>query len=1304
MRRMFRTDTIGARLLGAFFLVSIVPLAVVGFLVYRAGEATLRDELWQRLGAVTQLRMQQIHAWLEERQRDVKRPASIRAFRRRVAEVLGNPRAPAAVREELREILEQTRISGAFTELFLLDVTEGTVLMSTDPTQEGKLKRDRPYFREGRERPYVQHIYYSIALGRAVLTFSAPVKDLDNRSIAILVGRADLRYLDVLMAERAGLGTTGQTFLVNRFNYFVSASLGSGRDGWRPVFSDGVQRALAGESGTAVYGNHAGEQVVGAYRPIPQIGVALIAEMNAAEAFGPIHRFRIGIVLLLVLVCGAAGLIGVRLAWGMTRPIRALADAAAAIGHGHLDQQVAVAGPREVTALAGAFNAMTRDLARSRDELMAYSTALEAKVVERTRNVTALLEVTQTLGSTLDLPETLRRAARSLARVLSADTGLASILNEDRTALHWIAGYHVPVALRETSYQGPVLLAEHSVVAHACETGEIAFTEDAEGDASATGSWLAGWGFRAALFVPVFCAGRLVGGLFAGWRSPRASLTQDERDLIDGIGRQAGIAVQNSALFSDSEQRRRAAETLAELETVLARSLDGGVVAEGIVRGTRTLLASRFSTVYRLDPRTGDLVALAGDGGGHGEAAAVLPAGAGLCAVAIEHREAVVSPDILADPRVYLPPRLRQRVEQGGYPAMLAAPLRVGERVIGALCLGDDRGRVFSREEARLLGTFAAQAALALENARLYDETRARAARMTRLSELGRVITSTLELRAVLDRIAGSACELLDGDLARLWVADDAAGVVKLMASQDRTGGTSLGAITELPLGVGVVGHVMTTRRPDSTPDLGTGPLEASDDWLRAAGYTSRLVVPLIAGDQAVGALSILTKATREFAQEEQEILELFASEAATAVENARLYAESESRRREAEALAGAARRMSTNLNLHELGRQLVEAVCELFKSHGSALYRVREEDGAIVAVAFGGRAGAHRPVGGILPPGAGVVGRAIAGRQPVATRNILDDPEVFLPDELRAALTTAGSRAVLAVPLVIQDRVIGALTVSDNISRSFDARETALLQAFGDQAALALENARLFADVEAQAAVLAKQNVELNAFTYSVSHDLKSPLVTIQAMCGLLQEDYGDRLDEDGLRVLSRITANTTHMASLIGDLLALSRIGREARPAEAVLARDVVHAVLDGLSDLIQARGVAVEVNADVTVWAVRVQLEQIFANLIGNAVKYLGDTATPRIEIGAEEGERAVEFWVRDNGIGIDPAYHERIFELFQRLRDVEAEGTGVGLAIVKKILDSAGGRIWVESVPGQGATFRFTWPVNAVARAA
>ena len=166
--------------------------------------------------------------------------------------------------------------------------------------------------------------------------------------------------------------------------------------------------------------------------------------------------------------------------------------------------------------------------------------------------------------------------------------------------------------------------------------------------------------------------------------------------------------------------------------------------------------------------------------------------------------------------------------------------------------------------------------------------------------------------------------------------------------------------------------------------------------------------------------------------------------------------------------------------------------------------------------------------------------------------------------------------------------------------------------------------------------------------------------------------------------------------MERLISDLLALSRIGRAGWLAEQVSLTEVADEVLAGLAEPIRARGVKVVRQELASVSGVRAQLVQVLSNLLGNAVKYLGDSPDPQVEIGATDRDGWVECYVRDNGIGIDAAYHAQVFELFQRLKEIPAEGTGVGLAIVKKIGEAAGGRVWVESAKGHGATFFFTWP--------
>jgi PAS domain S-box-containing protein len=212
--------------------------------------------------------------------------------------------------------------------------------------------------------------------------------------------------------------------------------------------------------------------------------------------------------------------------------------------------------------------------------------------------------------------------------------------------------------------------------------------------------------------------------------------------------------------------------------------------------------------------------------------------------------------------------------------------------------------------------------------------------------------------------------------------------------------------------------------------------------------------------------------------------------------------------------------------------------------------------------------------------------------------------------------------------------------------------------------------------------AELQAKNADLDSFVYIVSHDLKAPLVTLQGMSGILLEEYGDKLEGEGRHFLERIQENTRQMESLIMDLLALSRIGREARTPEVVSLSEVVNEFLLEMAERIQERGITV-VRGDLgTVWAIRVQMEQVIGNLLSNAIKYIGDIPSPVVEIGSLDRGDYLEIHVKDNGIGIDPAYHERIFEIFQRLGEIETEGTGIGLTIVRKIVEAAGGRVWVE----------------------
>ena len=267
------------------------------------------------------------------------------------------------------------------------------------------------------------------------------------------------------------------------------------------------------------------------------------------------------------------------------------------------------------------------------------------------------------------------------------------------------------------------------------------------------------------------------------------------------------------------------------------------------------------------------------------------------------------------------------------------------------------------------------------------------------------------------------------------------------------------------------------------------------------------------------------------------------------------------------------------------------------------------------------------------------------------------------------------------------------------NKEEEYDDHDVTQLQLVANEIQKFVMRRRIELELEAKTLKLQRSNADLEKFAYVSSHDLREPLRMVSSYLQLLEKKYGGALDKDALDYIDFAVTGAKRMDSLIKDLLQYSRVETHGEPLKAVDSEEVLEEALDNLQAAIDEAPSLVTYDNLPVVMADHSQLMRLFQNLVGNAIKYQDPDATPEIHIGAEIAGDEVVFSVRDNGIGIDAQFFERVFVIFQRLHGRhEYSGTGVGLAICKRIVERHGGRIWVESLPGEGATFFFTLPAG------
>ena len=568
-------------------------------------------------------------------------------------------------------------------------------------------------------------------------------------------------------------------------------------------------------------------------------------------------------------------------------------------------------------------------------------------------------------------------------------------------------------------------------------------------------------GYRTQLALPIPVNGE-TWGVMALISKDARTFGADELTLLEAVAHQVGQVVARAALLAESREKSRRLETLGRLAQTLTATLSPDEVFQRVVDAAVELFGSSAALLWLVedDGRHVALRAAAGvDASSDGFERVLV--GEGLIGTVVATREPLAVVDALDDPRT----RNVGPSRAAGLVSVGIAPLLIGERVLGALAIGVRARHQPTPEEMQLLGSLASHAANAINNAQLYREATRQAQRMSALADLSRLLSETLDPDLVAQRVADSVRQLLGAHSSSVYRLDpESDSLVSFAVSGDARVAMSQGTV--FPRGHAVVGLAIEVGTPIATPNLLVDPrftfTPESRAMIERAGQRSVLGVPLRIGERVIGALGVGDRIGRQFDDDEIRLTQAFADQAAVALENARLYTEMTRRRLEAEEFARLARTLTESLDPRDVGERIVESVLALFQVRSSVL-RLLRPDGSLATLAGGGRFREVSHFNAVLPAGVGPSGIAIVEGRAVASPDVFNDPAIVLSDQAAATLQHTGARAVLAVPLRAKGRIIGTLALGDVAGRIFSQAEVALLQAFGDQAALALENAQLY-------------------------------------------------------------------------------------------------------------------------------------------------------------------------------------------------------------------------------------------------
>ena len=965
------------------------------------------------------------------------------------------------------------------------------------------------------------------------------------------------------------------------------------------------------------------------------------------------------------------------------------------------------------------------------------NTRLFEEVQARTKELTEALEyqtaTSDVLGvisrSPSELQPVLDAIVTTANRLCAADYAIVFIRDSD--GMHSLrASTNADPVFTEYVRRNPIPYDRGSVVGRAAIEKRTVHLADCLADPEFTRRAHQQRGkFRSMLGVPLIKSGETVGVVLLA-RTEVRPFTSRQIELVTTFADQAVVAINNVGLFEAVQARTKELQQSLEQQTATSKVLSAisgspgklDPVFDTLLASARELCEAEFGHLLLFDGTVWRAAAL------HN----VPPAYATYWnkAPIVAGPEALLSRIANTGQPYQLPdaregPAYRARtplaiatVELAGARTLFGVPLLKEGRVIGAIVLYRKEVRPFNDKQIALLSSFADQAVIAIENTRLFEAEQMRTKELkesleyqTAISDvLGVISRSPNELQPVLDSIVATAHRLCQAEYT-LFVNRQGDGLYHHKAS--------LGAdpkfvdwLRSHPVITGdgsMVGIVAAEKQTIHFPDALAEPRFTDLKRQQQSNARTMLGVPLIRGGEVIGVIFLARTMVQPFTDRHIELVTTFAKQAVIAINNTRLFAEVQARTgelsrsvAELKALGETGKVVSSSLDLGKVLPTILEHACEISDTGSGSIYVFDAMNGTFVLEA--GRNMSEELIAAVrahpIRLGETLVGQCGERREAVA----IEDLSKASPHPLFELHLRTGVHALLAVPLLHQDEVVGALVVRRKRAGTFSPETVALLQSFASQSAIAIRNARLFKEIEEKGRQLEIASQHKSQFVANMSHELRTPLAAMLGYAELLQENIYGALPDKATPIVERIRSNGRHLLGLINTVLDISKIesGQFKLNLGEYSLSSMVETVRVATGSLAEAKSLGLK--TDVAKGLPRglgdeQRLTQVLLNLVGNAIKF---TDAGEVRIGASVADGRFTVAVSDTGPGIPPEERDKVFEKFHQIDNSSTRtkgGTGLGLAIAKDIVEMHGGRIWVESTLGKGATFRMELPVRA-----